>query len=294
MFQGTYTALVTPFRDGRVDEAALRALIRAQIAAGVDGIVPCGSTGESATLSHAEHERIISISIEEAKGKTKVMAGTGSNSTAEACRLTQFAQKAGADCALLISPYYNKPTQQGHVLHYRAIAEAAAGLPLVIYNIPGRTGVNILPETVAEIAQIPGIIGIKEAAGSLDQVSRIIQLCGAKFLVLCGDDSLTLPMMSVGAHGVISVLSNIMPKQQCELVRAAAAGDYERARRVHYEVLPLLQALFTEVNPIGIKTALTAAGMIPSAELRMPLTPMTEGNRTRLEQALRSLGLLKA
>ena len=291
MFTGTYTALVTPFRDGKIDEAALRALIRAQIAGGVDGIVPCGSTGESATLSHAEHERIITISIEEAKGKIKVMAGTGSNSTAEACRLTQFAQKAGADCALLISPYYNKPTQAGHVAHYRAIAEAAAGLPLIIYNIPGRTGINILPETIAEIARIPGIVGIKEAAGSLDQVSRIVQLCGSKFLVLSGDDSLTVPMMSVGAHGVISVISNLLPEKQCALVRAAAKGDYETARRVHYELLPFTQALFSEVNPIGIKTALAIAGKIPSAELRMPLTPMSEGPRARLVEALRDLGI---
>jgi 4-hydroxy-tetrahydrodipicolinate synthase len=291
MFHGTYTALVTPFRDGKVDEAALRTLIREQIAAGIDGIVPCGSTGESATMTHAEHEQVISLSIEEAAGRVKVMAGTGSNSTAEACRLTKFAADAGADGALLISPYYNKPTQQGHVLHYRAIAEAAK-LPLIIYNIPGRTGVNILPETVAQIAEIPGIVGIKEAAGSLDQVSRIVQLCGPKFTVLSGDDSLTLPMMAVGAHGVISVASNLLPRRVSELVRAAAADDYATARRVHFELLPLMQALFLETNPICIKTALAFANKIPSAELRMPLTPITEPSRKRLEQVVRDLGPL--
>ena len=291
MFHGTYTALVTPFRDGKVDETALRALIREQAAAGIDGIVPCGSTGESATMTHAEHEKVITVSIEEAAGRVKVIAGTGSNSTAEACRLTKFAADAGADGALLISPYYNKPTQQGHVLHYRAIAEAAP-LPLIVYNIPGRTGVNILPETVAQIAEIPGIVGIKEAAGSLDQVSRIVQLCGPKFTVLSGDDSLTLPMMAVGAHGVISVTSNLLPRRFSELVRAAAAGDYATARRLHFELLPLMQALFTETNPIGIKTAMAFAKKIPTDDLRMPLTPMTEPNRKRLEQVVRDLGSL--
>ena len=292
MVEGTYTALVTPFRDGVVDEAALRALIREQIAAGVDGIVPCGSTGESATLTHAEHEKVISVSVEEAAGRVKVIAGTGSNSTAEACRLTKFAAGAGADGALLISPYYNKPTQQGHVLHYRAVAEAAA-LPIIVYNIPGRTGVNMLPETVAEMARVPGIVGIKEAAGSLDQVSRIVQLCGPSFTVLSGDDSLTLPMMAVGAHGVISVTSNLVPRRFGALVRAAAADDYEGARRIHYGLLPLMQALFTETNPIGIKTALALAKKIPNAELRMPLTPMTEGNRTRLAKVVETLGSLE-
>ena len=291
MFHGTYTALVTPFRDGKVDETALRALIREQVAAGIDGIVPCGSTGESATMTHAEHEKVITVSIEEAAGRVKVIAGTGSNSTAEACRLTKFAADAGADGALLISPYYNKPTQQGHVLHYRAIAEAVP-LPLIVYNIPGRTGVNILPETVAQIAEIPGIVGIKEAAGSLDQVSRIVQLCGPKFTVLSGDDSLTLPMMAVGAHGVISVTSNLLPRRFSELVRAAAADDYATARRLHFELLPLMQALFTETNPIGIKTAMAFVKKIPTDELRMPLTPMTEPNRKRLEQVLRDLGPL--
>jgi 4-hydroxy-tetrahydrodipicolinate synthase len=290
-FAGTHTALVTPFRDGKVDERSLRALVREQVAAGVDGVVPCGSTGESATMTHDEHEQVISLVLEEASGRIKVIAGTGSNSTAEACRLTKFAADAGADGALLISPYYNKPTQQGHVAHYRRIAEVSE-LPLLVYNIPGRTGVNMLPETIAEIAKIPNVVGIKEAAGSLDQVSRIIELCGTDFTVLSGDDSLTLPMMAVGAHGVISVLSNLLPKEQCALVRAAAKDDYETARRIHYQVLPLLQALFVEINPIPIKTAMAMAHKIATDELRMPLTPMTDANRARLEKAMAPFGLL--
>jgi 4-hydroxy-tetrahydrodipicolinate synthase len=291
MFHGTYTALVTPFRDGRVDEESLRELIREQIDAGVDGLVPCGSTGESATLTHEEHEQVISATIDEAKGRVRIIAGTGSNSTAEAVRLTKFAKKAGADGALLISPYYNKPTQHGHVLHYRKIAEEA-DFPIIAYNIPGRTGVNMDPQTISEMAKSANVVGIKEASGSLDQVSRIIHLCGAGFTVLSGDDSLTLPMMSVGAAGVISVTSNLVPKRFCDLVRAAARGDYETARTVHYELLPLMQALFLEVNPIGIKTALLLAGRIHSDELRLPLTAMTEENRGKLEAVLRDAQLI--
>ena len=290
MFEGTYTALVTPFRDGSVDEPAFRRLIREQIAAGVDGIVPCGSTGESATMNHAEHQRVIAISIEEAAGKVKVMAGTGSNNTAEAISLTSYAKKAGADAALLISPYYNKPTQEGHVAHYRAIADAV-GLPLFVYNIPGRTGVNILPETIAKMAEHPMIAGVKEASGSLDQVSRIIQLTGGRMTVLSGDDSLTLPMMSVGAHGVIAVVSNLSPAKVVAMVRAARDGDYARARKLHYELLPLIQALFTETNPIPVKAAMAMLGKM-GPELRMPLTTITEPNRQRLEAALREHGLL--
>ncbi len=291
MFEGLYTAIVTPFRNGVVDEESLRALIREQIEAGVDGIVPCGSTGESATLSYEEHEQVISIAIEEARGACRVIAGTGSNSTAEACRLTRFANDAGADAALLISPYYIKPTQHGHVLHYRKIADES-GLSLIVYNIPGRTGVNMLPETIAEIAEIPNVVGIKEASGSLDQVSRIIQLCGGGFEVLSGDDSLTLPMMAVGAVGVISVVSNVAPARFGEMVRLARAGDFAGARRIHYELLPLMQALFLETNPIPVKTALALMGKIRRDELRLPLTPMTAANRGRLEQALARAGLL--
>jgi 4-hydroxy-tetrahydrodipicolinate synthase len=290
MFEGTYTALVTPFRDGAVDEPALRNLIREQIAAGVDGIVPCGSTGESATMNHAEHQRVITISVEEAAGKVKVIAGTGSNNTAEAISLTTYAKKAGADAALLISPYYNKPTQEGHVAHYRAIADAS-GLPLFVYNIPGRTGVNILPETIAKMAEHPMIVGVKEASGSLDQISRVIQLTEGRMTVLSGDDSLTLPLIAVGGHGVIAVVSNLVPGKTVALVRAARAGDFETARKLHYELLPIIQALFTETNPIPVKAAMAMLGKC-GPELRMPLTPITEPNRKRLEAVLREHGLL--
>lgn len=290
MFEGTYTALVTPFRDGNVDEPALRKLIREQIAAGVDGIVPCGSTGESATMNHAEHQRVIAISVEEAAGKVKVMAGTGSNNTAEAISLTTYAKKAGADAALLISPYYNKPTQEGHVAHYRAIADAS-GLPLFVYNIPGRTGVNILPETIAKMAEHPLIVGVKEASGSLDQISRVIQLTEGRMTVLSGDDSLTLPLIAVGGHGVIAVVSNLVPGKTVAMVRAARAGDFETARKLHYELLPILQVLFTETNPIPVKAAMAMLGKC-GPELRMPLTPITEPNRKRLEAVLREHGLL--
>ncbi len=289
MFDGTHTALVTPFRDGKVDEPALKALIAEQIAAGVQGLVPCGSTGESATMNHAEHERVIAITVEESAGRVKVIAGTGSNNTDEAASLTKYAKDAGADAALLISPYYNKPTQAGHVAHYRQIADAAE-LPLFVYNIPGRTGIHMTPETIAEMAEHPYIAGVKEASGSLDQVSQIRRLAGPDFVILSGDDALTLPMMAVGARGVISVTSNLLPKQMCALVNAALAGDFETARRIHYELLPLMTTLFIESNPIPVKTAMAMLGKM-TEELRMPLTPITDASRTELLAALQAAGL---
>jgi len=292
MFEGTHTALVTPFRDGEIDEAALRRLIDEQVAAGIDGIVPCGSTGESATLSHDEHERVIKISVEQAAGAIKVIAGTGSNNTSEACRLTRAAADAGADGALLISPYYNKPTQRGHVAHYKAVAEAA-GLPLIIYNIPGRTGVNIAPDTVAELANIPGVVGIKEASGSVDQWLRIFQLCPADFCVLSGDDAVTVPLMAMGGHGVIGVVSNLVPQRLKALVGACAVGDYAEARKIHYRLLPLMQALFLETNPIGIKAALAMTGRIQD-ELRLPLTALSAAPRRILAEVLKAQGLVPA
>ena len=290
MFKGTYTALVTPFRDGAIDEAAFRAIIHEQIEADVDGIVPCGSTGESATMDHREHEQAIAISVEEAAGRVKVIAGTGSNNTQEATSLTKFAKSAGADAALLISPYYNKPTQEGHIVHYQTIAEAC-DLPLIVYNIPGRTGVNMTPDTIARMSEHPMIAGVKEASGSLDQVSKIIQAAADDFLVLSGDDSLTLPMMSVGAHGVISVTANLIPKRFRNLVELSAAGDFAGARSVHYELLPLMSALFLETNPIPIKTAMAMAGKC-GEELRLPLTPMTDGNREAMKKVLVDYGLV--
>lgn len=290
MFTGTYTALVTPFRDGEIDEAAFRALIQEQLAAKVEGIVPCGSTGESATLSHDEHERAIKIAIDEAKGRCKVIAGTGSNNTREACRLTKAAADAGADGALLISPYYNKPTQAGHVEHYKAVA-AATDLPLILYNIPGRTGMNMAPETVARLAEVKTIVGIKDASGSVDQWLAMRKLCGPDFCLLAGDDGATLPIMALGGHGVISVITNVIPARFKAMVDAAAAGDFATAREIQFAVLPLLQALFLEVNPIPVKAALAMMGKIRN-ELRLPLTTMTEAPAAKLREVLTAQGLL--
>jgi len=290
MFEGVLTALVTPFRDGDLDEEALRDLIERQIEAGVDGLVPCGSTGESATLSHKEHEIVVEITVQAARGRVPVVAGTGSNDTAAAIEFTRHAKRAGADGALLISPYYNKPTQQGIVEHYAAVA-CAAQLPLLVYNIPGRTGSNILPATMARLADIEHVVGVKEACGDLAQITALIARCPDNFDVLSGDDALTLPMLSIGARGVISTSSNVAPVQMCELVRAFRAGDAARARTIHYQLLPLFDALFCETNPIPVKTALHLMGAI-GPEIRLPLTPIEECNRERVHVVLKELGLL--
>jgi len=292
MFRGTYTALVTPFRDGEFDEAAFRGLVDEQVAAGIDGIVPCGSTGESATLSHDEHERVIKVAIEQAAGRCKVIAGTGSNNTREACRLTRAAADAGADGALLISPYYNKPTQHGHVEHYRAVAEASA-LPLILYNIPGRTGINMAPETIARLSEVKTIVGVKEASGSIDQWLRIFQLCGPDFSVLSGDDSVTVALMAIGGCGVIGVLPNLVPARFKAMVDAAAAGDFARARTLQAELLPLMQAMGLEVNPIPVKAALAMTGRLAN-ELRLPLTSLSPEPAARLRDLLGREGLLAA
>lgn len=289
MFEGTYTALVTPFTADGIDYPALRRLIDAQVAAGVQGVVPCGSTGESATLSHDEHERVISATVEHVAGRIKVIAGTGSNSTRESVRLTRWAKEHGADGALLIAPYYNKPTQDGLRAHYETVADGV-DLPLVVYNIPGRSAVNIAPETMAKLAEIPHIVGVKEASGSLDQVSRTVQLCGSKLTVLSGDDSLTLPILSVGGRGVIAVVSNLAPERLIKLVNAALAGDYTTARAEHYALLPLMQAMGIETNPIPVKTALAMLGRC-SPELRLPLTALREEHMAALRKALQSIGL---
>ncbi len=290
MFEGTYTALVTPFHNGEVDYDVYGKLIDAQVDAGVDGVVPCGSTGESATLSHEEHERVIAFTIERANGRIKVIAGTGSNSTRESIRLTRFAKEHGADGSLLIAPYYNKPTQDGLYAHYAAIAEAVA-LPQLIYNIPGRCSVNIAPETMARLAQLSNIVGVKEASGSLDQISRIIELCGADFTVLAGDDSLTVPIMAIGGRGAIAVISNILPHKLVRLINAANSGDFATARTIHYELLPVMRALFLETNPIPVKAALAMMGLIHD-ELRLPLTTITAENRETLAAVLKTSGLL--
>ncbi|MBB83775.1 MAG: 4-hydroxy-tetrahydrodipicolinate synthase [Deltaproteobacteria bacterium] len=291
MFEGVMTALITPFRDGAVDEDALRGLVERQIEAGVDGLVPCGSTGESATLSHDEHNHVVEITIEATAGRVPVVAGTGSNSTAEAISLTQHAKDAGASGALLLSPYYNKPTQEGIYEHYKAVAEETA-LPLVIYNIPGRTASNIAPETVGRLAKLQHIVGIKEASGDLDQMSHVVAACPDDFAVLSGDDSLTLPLMSVGGKGVISTSSNVAPAQMKELVRRFDAGDAAGARRLHHELIPLFDALFCETNPIPVKAACAALDWC-EGEIRLPMTPITEPNLERLKVVLKDLGILQ-
>jgi 4-hydroxy-tetrahydrodipicolinate synthase len=288
-FEGTFTAIVTPFRhDGALDLDALSDLVEWQIESGVDGLVPCGSTGESATLSHAEHARVIRHVVEALRGRAPVIAGTGSNSTREAVELTQEARAAGADGALLISPYYNKPTQEGIFHHYRTVAEETA-LPVITYNVPSRTASRIEPETIARLSGVPGIVGLKECGGDLTLTSRTLSLVESGFRVLSGDDALTLPMLSIGAHGVISTTANVAPREMAEITAAFRRGDVEQARRAHFRLLPLMEALFLESNPIPVKTALGLLGRIPDVALRLPLTPMQKANRDRLAAVLAEL-----
>jgi 4-hydroxy-tetrahydrodipicolinate synthase len=290
MFTGSLVAIVTPFRNGRVDERALGDLIEFQLANGTDGIVPCGTTGESATLSHEEHNRVVALAVEVVRRRVPVIAGTGSNSTDEAIALTKHAKAAGTDAALLITPYYNKPTQEGLFRHYKAVAEAV-DLPLVLYNIPGRTAVNMAPATVARLAAIRNIVAIKEGAGSLQQVCEITQACGDRMTVLSGDDPLTLPMMAVGAKGVITVTANIAPADMAAMVDAALAGNYAEARRLHYKLYPLFTALFYETNPIPVKAALAMMGKC-GGEIRLPLTPIGAENREKLARVVKDYGLI--
>jgi 4-hydroxy-tetrahydrodipicolinate synthase len=285
MFTGSHVAIVTPFRKGKVDERALGDLIEWQIAKGTNGIVPCGTTGESATLSHEEHNRVIELTVEVVRRRVPVMAGTGSNSTDEAISLTKHAKDAGADAALLITPYYNKPTQEGLYRHYKAIAEAV-DLPLVLYNIPGRTGVNMLPTTIARLAVIQNIVGVKEGSGVIQQASDIVLACGDRLAVLAGDDAMTLPMMAVGGKGVITVTANIAPTEMANMVKAFAAGNIEEARRIHFQLSPLFEALFYETNPIPVKEALGMMGRI-DPELRLPLCSMGKDNRDKLMQVMK-------
>ncbi|OGW91559.1 MAG: 4-hydroxy-tetrahydrodipicolinate synthase [Omnitrophica bacterium RIFCSPHIGHO2_02_FULL_63_14] len=286
-FHGSITALVTPFKKGKVDEKSLRSLVNRQLDCGINGLVPVGTTGESPTLSHAEHQRVIQVVIETARRRVPVIAGTGSNSTDEAISLTRFAKKKGADGALMVSPYYNKPTQEGLYRHFEKVARAV-DIPIVLYNIPSRTGVTIAPETVARLARIPNIVGIKEATGSMDQTSHTLSLCDID--VLSGDDSLTLPLMALGAKGVISVIANLLPKDTAEMVHAFQAGDLERARRIHYRMFPLCRALFFETNPIPVKKAMGWMRLC-SDELRLPLVPMGKDNAKKLAQAMKEYGL---
>jgi 4-hydroxy-tetrahydrodipicolinate synthase len=287
--RGSMVALITPFRDGAVDYAALEALVEWQIASGQKALVPCGSTGESAALSHEEHSAVVAAVIKTAAGRVPVIAGTGSNATAEAIRLTRDAERAGAAAALLISPYYNKPTQDGIVEHYRAVANAT-GLPLIVYNIPGRTGSTIEPTTLKRLAEIDRIVGVKEATGSLDRVMDTIAACGDRFAVLSGEDSLTLPLIAMGGTGVISAVANVIPKEMAQLTDLALAGRWDEARRVHYQVLPVMRACFLETNPIPAKAALAMLGRCRD-ELRLPLLPMTAAGREHLRAAMAASGV---
>jgi 4-hydroxy-tetrahydrodipicolinate synthase len=291
MFTGVLVAVVTPFKDGVVDEEGLRQLIEFQLENGVHGIVPCGTTGESATLSHEEHERVVEIAVDQVKGRVPVVAGTGSNNTAEAIRLTAHAKRVGADGVLMISPYYNKPTQEGIYQHYKKVAEEV-DIPIVIYNIPGRTASNIEPTTFARLAEIKNIVGVKEASGSMKQITEIIRLCGDNLTVVSGEDFLTYPLMTVGGKGVICVVANIAPKDMAELCNLLLAGDVDKARELYYRLLPLCHAMFYETNPAPVKAALEMMGKITSGEVRLPLAPMAEANKEKLRKDLQAYGLL--
>jgi len=283
IFKGSITALVTPFKDdGSVDFETLAALVEWQIESGTDGLVPCGTTGESPTLSHEEHEAVVAAVVTSVRKRIPVLAGAGSNATAESLRLVRHAEKVGADGVLVITPYYNRPTQAGLLAHYRTIA-AATRLPIVVYNVPGRTGTNILPETLAQLAQIETIVGVKEASGSLDQVSAILNTCNLD--VLSGDDGLTLPIMAVGGCGVISVVANAAPRKMVALTRAVSKGDLANAERLHRELYPLCKALFLETNPIPVKAALAMLGKIRE-NLRLPLVPLSNTHRAAVQRAL--------
>ncbi len=291
MFEGSMVAIVTPFKKGRVNEKGLAGLVEFHIKNGTSAIVPCGTTGESSTLSYEEHERVIEVAIEAANKKLRVIAGTGSNNTSEAIMLTKHAKEAGSDASLQISPYYNRPTQEGLYQHFEKIANETA-FPLIVYNIASRTGVNILPETMQRLSKVKNIVGVKEASGDLDQMSRIHALCGDKFDLISGDDSLTLPLLAIGGTGVISVVSNIVPKDVAEMVSRFKKGDIAGARKLHYKLLPLVKAMFIETNPIPVKTAMALLGMIDEPALRLPMCAISQSNLEALKKALKNYGLL--
>lgn len=289
-FRGSYTAIVTPFRNDAIDVAAYKRLIEFQIENGTAGVVPCGTTGESPTLTADEQKRLIDLTVETVNGRIEVIPGTGSNSTAKSIEMTRYAEKAGADGVLLVTPYYNKPTQEGLFQHFTAIA-GATKLRCMLYNIPGRSAVGMTPETIARCFESDNIVAIKEATGDVNMVNRIRELCG--ITVLSGDDALTLPALSIGAEGVVSVASNVMPREMASLVAAASEGEWDEALRLHERLLPLFRGLFLETNPIGVKAALAMMGWIRE-ELRLPLTPLSPPHRPTLEKILRNYGLLEA
>lgn len=291
MFKGAIVAIVTPFKNGKVDEEALRGLIEFQIKKGTDAIVPCGTTGESPVLSHEEHDRVIEITVEAVRKRVPVIAGTGSNSTAEAVRLTKHAHEVGADGALVVCPYYNRPTQEGLYQHYKKLAEAAP-IPIIVYNIQSRTGVNMSTDTLARLAKIKNIVGVKEASGSLRQMADVIAACPKDFTVLSGDDFFTYPLMCLGGHGVISVVSNVAPGEVAKMVDAFNAGDMKKARAMHYKMMPLVDAMFVETNPAPVKTALALMGKIQD-EIRLPLVGISDASREKVRKALVNYGLIK-
>jgi 4-hydroxy-tetrahydrodipicolinate synthase len=290
MLQGAITAIVTPFKDGKLDETAYRELIEFQLKGGINGIVPCGTTGESATLSHEEHKRVVEACVDQVKKRVPVVAGSGSNNTAEALELTRHAQIAGADYALLITPYYNKPTQEGLYQHFKTIADNTS-IPMVVYNVPTRTSVNLLPETVARLAEFPNIVAIKEATGDLKQCAKIVELCGDKITLISGDDFTVLPLLAIGGMGVISVVSNVAPQDMAGMCAAFFKGDLKTAQQLHYKMWPLMEAMFYETNPTPAKTALKMMGKI-TGEVRQPLCPMSPANEDKLRQVLKKYGLI--
>lgn len=290
MFTGSIVAIVTPFKDNKLDERALKDLIEWHIAEGTNAIVPCGTTGESATLEYDEHYRVIELTVQTVKGRVPVIAGTGANSTAETIMMTGKAKEIGADGALLVVPYYNKPTQEGLYRHYKAVAEAV-DIPIVLYNVPGRTALNMLPATVARLAEIKNIVAIKEASANMAQVSEVIRLCGDSITVLSGDDFTTFPLMTLGGKGTISVSANVSPKDVSDMCAALKKGDYEKARTLHFKLEPLNKAMFIETNPIPVKTALSLMGKIQE-EMRLPLCPMSAENREKLRNIIENYGLL--
>lgn len=291
-FTGTYTAIVTPFKNGRIDEPALERLIKSQIKAGVDGIVPVGTTGESATLDYDEHILIIALAVKFAHGRIKVMAGTGGNSTKEAIYLTQQAEKAGADASLQVAPYYNKPSQEGLFQHFHAVARSTK-LPIILYSIPGRCGIEIAVDTVNRLAHDSvNIVGIKEAGGNPDRVSQLRATLGHKFSIFSGDDSLTLPFMAVGAHGVVSVATNVIPREVAHMVRAYSSGNHSLALKLHEKYYPIFKDLFIETNPGPVKAALAMMGIMEE-EYRLPLVPISAASREKLRKTLKACGVLK-
>jgi 4-hydroxy-tetrahydrodipicolinate synthase len=290
MLKGAFTAIVTPFKNGQFDEAAYRELIEFQIQGGIHGIVPCGTTGESPTLSHDEHKKVVETCIDQVKKRVPIIAGSGSNSTSESLELTKHAQAAGADYALMITPYYNKPTQEGLYQHYKTIASQTK-IPIVVYNVPGRTSVNLLPETVARLAELPNIAGLKDATGDLKQGAKTLELCGDKITVLSGDDFTTFPLLCVGGMGVISVVSNVVPGDMAGMCDAFFKGDLATARKLHYKMWPLMEAMFIETNPVPVKAAMKLLGKI-TGDVRQPLWPMSKGNEDKLRQVMQKYGLI--